>query len=646
MARTHILVELGQGVDETRFLERARGQGLRRLGRVYGTRWLTMAIPAGAAPRAAAAAARGLAGVVRSSPDLLIQAYHHTGPVSPPYVRDPLYIYDDDPTTKPDCDPCTAAQIVDQWGLFRVDAESGWDIETGGMTSDDDEVVIAIIDSGMDLDHDDLRDNLWFNPKELPDGLDNDGNGFVDDLHGADFVGEGVGSPLDDPASQDANPDIPDHGTWIEDWDAPWLWRFDGDPATGDAMDNNGDFIVDLGVFHGTFVAGIAAAATDNVNPETLLYEGIAGACWNCKLMPVRMIDAEGSGLMSNAAAAIRYAADNGADIINASWGVDTNGLDPADVEIVRQAVDYAVGRGVIVVAATGNAGTPGLSFPAAMANTIAVGSSDWTDAWSAFSSYGYSAETPDDGIDNDGNGWVDDTVDVVAPGEAMWSTTVISPYDAFILNGWDWYCCAENPGPDDWYPGEDAYTRSDGTSFATPLVAGHIGVLLSANCGADLDDVRQAIRASALDVGLPGYDARTGFGRRCADRLRPPAIRGAHEYRLRELWRVRRQRGAERERRRGSADCRPGQARRGGDSRRERLVRLRRRHHRLRVARKRSPHRDRGDADADARHRGARHRADGDRQRRRRQFRLRAGGAMQEELRRRRDAGSAGCRG
>ena len=189
-------------------------------------------------------------------------------------MRDPLYIYDDDPTTKPDCDPCTAAQIVDQWGLFRVDAESGWDIETGGMTSDDDEVVIAIIDSGMDLDHDDLRDNLWFNPKELPDGLDNDGNGFVDDLHGADFVGEGVGSPLDDPASQDANPDIPDHGTWIEDWDAPWLWRFDGDPATGDAMDNNGDFIVDLGVFHGTFVAGIAAAATDNVNPETLLYEG------------------------------------------------------------------------------------------------------------------------------------------------------------------------------------------------------------------------------------------------------------------------------------------------------------------------------------------------------------------------------------
>jgi subtilisin family serine protease len=514
MARTHILVELGQGVDETRFLERARGQGLRRLGRVYGTRWLTMAIPAGAAPRAAAAAARGLAGVVRSSPDLLIQAYHHTGPVSPPYVRDPLYIYDDAPTTKPDCEPCTAAQIVDQWGLFRVDAESGWDIETGGMTSDDDEVVIAIIDSGMDLDHDDLRDNLWFNPKELPDGLDNDGNGFVDDLHGADFVGEGVGSPLDDPASQDANPDIPDHGTWIEDWDAPWLWRFDGDPATGDAMDNNGDFIVDLGVFHGTFVAGIAAAATDNVNPETLLYEGIAGACWNCKLMPVRMIDAEGSGLMSNAAAAIRYAADNGADIINASWGVGTNGLDPADVEIVRQAVDYAVGRGVIVVAATGNAGTPGLSFPAAMANTIAVGSSDWTDAWSAFSSYGYSAETPDDGIDNDGNGWVDDTVDVVAPGEAMWSTTVISPYDAFILNGWDWYCCAENPGPDDWYPGEDAYTRSDGTSFATPLVAGHIGVLLSANCGADLDDVRQAIRASALDVGLPGYDARTGFGR------------------------------------------------------------------------------------------------------------------------------------
>ncbi len=515
VAQSHILIELGPGADEASFLERARGQGLRRLGRVSGTRWLTMAIPSGAAPRAAAAAARALPGVSRATPDVVLQAYHHVPPVSPPYVNDPLYIYDDDPSTKPACSPCTAEQIVDQWGLFRVDSESGWDAETGGMRADGKEIVIAIVDSGMDLDHDDLRDNLWHNPNETPDGIDNDGNGFIDDLHGADFVGAGVGSPFDDPASQDANPDIPDTGVWVEDISAPWWWRFDGDPAVGDAMDNNGDFFIDLGVFHGTFVAGIAAAATNNINPETSLFEGFAGACWNCKLMPVRMIDAEGGGLMSNAAAAVRYAADNGAHIINASWGVNTVGLNPADVEILKQAIDYAVGKGVIVVAASGNAGTSGMSFPAAMANTIAVGSSDWVDNRSAFSSYGYSTEIPNDGIDNDSNGWVDDVVDVIAPGELIWSSTVISAYEAFILNGWDWFCCADRPpDPDDWYPGQDAYTRSDGTSFATPLVAGHIGVLLSANCDAGLTEVRQSIRNNALDVGLPGYDAQTGYGR------------------------------------------------------------------------------------------------------------------------------------
>lgn len=513
-AQGHILIELARGADEARFLEQARGQGLRKLGQVYGTRWFTMSIPTGTTPRAAAAAARGLNGVVRSSPDLLVQAYHHLPPAMPPYVNDPLYIYDDDPTTKPDCDPCSAEQVVDQWGFFRVDSETGWNTETGGVRPGGQDVVIAIIDSGMDLDHDDLRDNLWTNPGESLDGADNDGNGFVDDLHGFDFVGNGVGSPFDDPASQDPSPDIPDQGTWVEDFSAPWLWRFDGDPAVGDAMDNNGDFFIDLGVFHGTFVAGVAAAATDNVNPETALYEGIAGACWNCKLMPVRMIDAEGGGLMSNAAAAIRYAADNGAHIINASWGVNTNGLNPADVEIVRQAVDYAVAKGVIFVAAAGNSGTAGLSFPAAMANTIAVGSSDWTDAWSPFSSYAYASEIPDDGIDNDRNGWVDDVVDVVAPGEYIWSTTVVSAYESFILNGWDWFCCADMPSPDDWYPGEDAYTRSDGTSFATPLVAGYIGVLLSANCGVNADDIRRAIRDNAADVGFPGYDPKTGFGR------------------------------------------------------------------------------------------------------------------------------------
>ncbi|WP_163832365.1 S8 family serine peptidase [Spartinivicinus ruber] len=513
MSQNHILIELGKGVDESKFLERARGQGLRKIGRVYGSRWLAMAIPVAMTPRGAAAAARGLPGVVRSTPDLMVEAYHHLSPATPPYVDDPYYIFDDNPSTKP-CNPCTAEELIDQWNLFRVDAENGWNTETGGVDGKGNEIVIAIIDSGIDLDHDDLADNIWHNPGEVLNGIDDDGNGFVDDLYGMDFVGAGTGSLFDDPSSQDANPDIPDGGMWVQDFNAPWWWRFDGDPASGDALDNNGDFYIDLGVFHGTLVAGVAAAATNNINPATNTYEGFAGACWNCKLMAVRMIDAEGGGLMSNAAAAIYYAADNGADVINASWGVDTNGLNPADVEIVRQAIEYAVGKGVIVVAATGNSGAAGIAFPAVMAEVIAIGSSNWVDDKSQFSSYAHALEIPDDGVDNDGNGWVDDVVDVVAPGEFIWNSTVISAYEAFLLNGWDWFCCADNPAPSAWFPGEDAYTRSDGTSFSTPLVAGYIGVLLSANCDASANEVRQAIRDNALDVGPTGYDNYTGYGR------------------------------------------------------------------------------------------------------------------------------------
>ena len=108
LARTHVLVELRPGADETRFLAQARAQGLRRLGRVYGTRWITMALPANpgpviaaqmADPRAAAAALEALPDVVRATPDVMLQSYQQV-------PLDPLYIFDDDPSTKPACDPC------------------------------------------------------------------------------------------------------------------------------------------------------------------------------------------------------------------------------------------------------------------------------------------------------------------------------------------------------------------------------------------------------------------------------------------------------------------------------------------------------------------------------------------------------------
>jgi hypothetical protein len=167
----------------------------------------------------------------------------------------------------------------------------------------------------------------------------------------------------------------------------------------------------------------------------------------------------------------------------------------------------------VIVVAAAGNSGAASLHFPAIMSNTIAVGSSDWRDRRSVFSSHAPPGEIPDNGVDDDGNGWVDDVLDVVAPGELIWSTAVLSAYDVLL------YELLGLPGLE---PGMDTYGAADGTSFATPLVSGYVGLLLSQNPGATLRQVRQVIRSSARDLldpegvgaSLPGYDAFSGFGR------------------------------------------------------------------------------------------------------------------------------------
>jgi len=513
-ARRHILVELHPNADEPQFLKNAKGRGLQRKGRVYGSKWLIMSIPEGTQPRQAAASARTLPGVKRATPDFIVQINDQIPP------RDPIYIDDNDPTTK-SCDPflddCNPWDMVDQWGLFKVEAEKafGWGAQRGSP-----DVVIAILDSGMDLDHDDLWDNIWENAGEIPsNGVDDDGNGFVDDVYGYDFVGDNPGSPYDDPTFEDGNPDVPMGGTWVTDgtpYPYGWGLRFDGDPAVGDALDNNMDLVSDLGVFHGTFVAGVAGAMTDNFNDYSQEYEGMAGVCWHCKLMSLRLINAEGWAFGSDAAAAVYYAADNGAHVINISWGMKLDPSDPKamdEVQILVDAIDYAVSKGVIVVAASGNSGTADLHFPASMQNTIAVGSSNWLDRRSDFSSFAPLGEIPDNGIDDDGNGWVDDVLDVVAPGELIWSTTVLSAYDALVYDllgmvGWD--------------PGLGMYSQADGTSFSTPLVSGYVGLILSQNPGATLGQIRDVIRSNAVDIfdpngtgaSLVGYDAYTGFGR------------------------------------------------------------------------------------------------------------------------------------
>ena len=115
-----------------------------------------------------------------------------------------------------------------------------------------------------------LKGNIWTNPGEIAgNGVDDDGNGLIDDVHGADFVGSNVGNPLDDPTSQDGNPDIPMGGGWVFDPTATFGISFAGDPAVGDGDDNNGDGFADIGVTHGTMVAGIIGAMADKINPDT-----------------------------------------------------------------------------------------------------------------------------------------------------------------------------------------------------------------------------------------------------------------------------------------------------------------------------------------------------------------------------------------
>jgi subtilisin family serine protease len=500
-AARHVLVKVAHGVDHQVFLNGASVAGFKLRGRVYNSNWYTLYVPAGSNPRAAARVAGTLRGAARASVDLLVHTLDDTDTVPP---RDPFY-----KDGRTNCDPLSEL-CLDQWGLFKVGAEDAWLKQTGSS-----EVVIAVIDSGVDLDHDDLYGNIWINPGESCEscvvGVDDDGNGIIDDVNGVDFSGANVGGFGEDPASEDAIPDIPMGGDWYTNSTGVFDMGFAGDAAVGDNIDNNGDGYPDLGVFHGTAIAGVAAAMANNLVPgPSTEYEGMAGACWHCRIMSVRIIHAEGDAFLSDAASGINYAAAMGADIINASWGFSINGRTPdsPEVAVISEAIAYAFSQGTIIVAAAGNAGIPGVYYPAADRRVIAVGSSDRTDLRSAFSSYGYINEVPGNGLDDDGNGWVDDTVDIVAPGEGIWSSWVLAAYDSFL------YTYFFGLLPEDWPPGIDTYSAADGTSFSAPLVAGYMGLLRSQCPGISLSQARQVLHGKAADIGPVGYDAETGRGR------------------------------------------------------------------------------------------------------------------------------------
>ncbi|MDZ4182880.1 MAG: S8 family serine peptidase, partial [Candidatus Cloacimonadaceae bacterium] len=236
-----------------------------------------------------------------------------------------------------------------------ISTQQAWNYSTGSSL-----IVIGIVDSGLLYDHPDLTANIWINEGEIPgNGIDDDGNGYIDDWWGWDFS------------------------------DAPEM----SDVGIGDYIDQDNDPTDEN--FHGTHVAGIAGAVGNNGI-------GISGVAWNVKLMAIRagFRTTQGAGYLQDddAAAAIIYAADNGCHVLNLSWG------DPNYSAIISDACQYAYDKGVTIVASAGNDPGPILSYPARLSTVISVGAVNKTRNLAGFSSYG-----------------VD--MDLVAPGEEILST-------------------------------------------------------------------------------------------------------------------------------------------------------------------------------------------------------------------------------
>ncbi|HKR97695.1 MAG TPA: S8 family peptidase, partial [Candidatus Angelobacter sp.] len=272
----------------------------------------------------------------------------------------------------------------DLWGMFAVNAPAAWDTAQG------DGVVVAVIDTGVDYNHPDLVDNIWTNPNEIAGNfVDDDGNGFVDDFHG---------------------------------------WNFFNN--TNDPLDDNG---------HGTHVAGTIAAEGNNGI-------GVIGVAWHAKIMPLKGFDADGTGFDFTLAPAIMYAANNGADVINASWDSIDNLAVFGNSQTIEEAIQYAASLGVVFVASAGNSSQDANNFfPANSPEAITVASSDPFGNFSFFSNFG-------------------SKIDVTAPGEDILSTQAAN---TFFGN-----------------PVIDGYVRMTGTSMAAAHVSGVVALILSQNPG------------------------------------------------------------------------------------------------------------------------------------------------------------------
>ena len=309
-----------------------------------------------------------------------------------------------------------------QWSLPVSQLPQAWDIEQG-----DSDIIVGVIDTGIDYFHPEIQGQLWINDQEDLNGdkhlneldlngIDDDGNGYIDDVIGWDFTNA---------------PQFPDEGDYLDP---------DNDP-----MD-------EYPGGHGTPIAGIIAALTNN-------QLGMAGIAPGVRVMNLRAGTAAGYLEEDDVAEAIIYAVDNECKVINMSFG------DVVFSYLLKEAVDYGYSRGVLFVASAGNSGTQQLHYPASYDQTIAVGATDQEGNLAPFSNYG-------------------SKIDLVAPGQNILSLSTIGGFGEF-----------------------------SGTSFSAPIVSGILALLWSQEVTASGQQIRSQLIAGCSDLGYPGWDIYFGNG-------------------------------------------------------------------------------------------------------------------------------------
>ncbi|MBN8546186.1 MAG: S8 family serine peptidase [Ignavibacteria bacterium] len=314
--------------------------------------------------------------------------------------------------------------VNQQWALSKIGAFESWAITEGADT-----VIVSVIDTGIDYKHPDLKNKVFINQGETgkdqqgrdknSNGIDDDNNGFVDDYMGWDFT-DRTGFPFDTTG-----------GDYL-DWD-------------NDPMDENL-------YSHGTAVAGIIGAETNNSL-------GIAGVAPRIKILNLRSFDPQGYGEEDDVSAAVLYSVLMGAKVINMSFG------DYSYSHVLRDVVRYAYSKNVVLVGSSGNSNSPDPHYPSGYSEVISVGNSTAEDYVAGSSNYG-------------------STLDLVAPGTQIKTTS----------RNWN-------------------YTDFNGTSAAAPFVTASAAMILSKKSFSN-EEVKQILKSTADDIGNPGWDIRAGAGR------------------------------------------------------------------------------------------------------------------------------------